>query len=77
MCSSEEEGVDSVHAQPSSSSVVFTPPQTPNKETGLSSQKTTQVDKAAAATPVKRSACLVRSDSICASRCIGVSSAVS
>ncbi|KAF2563686.1 hypothetical protein F2Q70_00018104 [Brassica cretica] len=52
VCSSEEEGVDSVHAQPSSSSVVFTPPQTPNKETGLSSQKTTQVDKAAAATPV-------------------------
>ncbi|KAG2301746.1 hypothetical protein Bca4012_059983 [Brassica carinata] len=76
VCSSEEEGTDSVHAQPSSSSVVFTPPQTPNKETGLSSsssQKTTQVGKAAA----KRSACLVRSDSICASRCIGVSSAVS
>nr|VDD25710.1 unnamed protein product [Brassica oleracea] len=47
VCSSEEEGADSVHAQPSSSSVVFTPPQTPNKETGLSSQKTT-----AAATPV-------------------------
>lgn len=77
VCSSEDEGADSVHAQPSSSSVVFTPPQTPNKDTGLSSQKTTQVDKAAAATPVKRSACLVRSDSICASRCIGVSSAVS
>ncbi|XP_009129239.2 mitogen-activated protein kinase 17 [Brassica rapa] len=77
VCSSEDEGADSVHAQLSSSSVVFTPPQTPNKETGLSSQKTTQADKAAAATPVKRSACLVRSDSICASRCIGVSSAVS
>lgn len=75
MCSSEDEGADSVHAQSSSSSVVFTPPQTPNTATSLSSKKTTQVDKAA--TPVKRSACLVRSDSICASRCVGVSSAVS
>ncbi|KAL0793318.1 hypothetical protein Bca101_064695 [Brassica carinata] len=78
VCSSEDEGGDSVHAPTSSDSVVFTPPQTPNKETRLSSQKTTNVDKAkAAATPVKRSACLVRSDSICASRCVGVSSAVS
>ena len=75
MCSSEEEGAD---AQTSSASVVFTPPQTPNTATRLSSKKTTQVDKAkAAATPVKRSACLVRSDSICASRCVGVSSVVS
>ncbi|CAN6972084.1 hypothetical protein IGI04_035087 [Brassica rapa subsp. trilocularis] len=75
VCSSEEEGAD---AQTSSASVVFTPPQTPNTATRLSSQKTTQVDKAkAAATPVKRSACLVRSDSICASRCVGVSSVVS
>ncbi|KAJ0242747.1 Mitogen-activated protein kinase 17 [Hirschfeldia incana] len=78
VCSSEDEGADSVHAQPPSSSVVFTPPQTPNKETvvlssSASTQKTTQVGKATA----KRSACLVRSDSICASRCIGVSSAVS
>ncbi|CAN7091658.1 mitogen-activated protein kinase 17 [Brassica rapa] len=75
VCSSEEEGAD---AQTSSASVVFTPPQTPNTATRLSSKKTTQVDKAkAAATPVKRSACLVRSDSICASRCVGVSSVVS
>ncbi|RID45277.1 hypothetical protein BRARA_I02019 [Brassica rapa] len=75
VCSSEEEGAD---AQTSSALVVFTPPQTPNTATRLSSQKTTQVDKAkAAATPVKRSACLVRSDSICASRCVGVSSVVS
>ncbi|CAF2041922.1 BnaA09g18630D [Brassica napus] len=76
VCSSEEEGAD---AQTSSASVVFTPPHTPNTATTrLSSQKTTQVDKAkAAATPVKRSACLVRSDSICASRCVGVSSVVS
>jgi len=75
VCSSEDEGSDSVHAQSSSASVVFTPPQTPNTATGLSSQKASQVDKAA--TPVKRSACLMRSDSICASRCVGVSSAVS
>ncbi|KAJ4878028.1 Mitogen-activated protein kinase 17 [Raphanus sativus] len=78
VCSSDDEGGDSVHAQTSSASVVFTPPQTTSTATRLSSQKTTQIDKAkAAATPVKRSACLVRSDSICASRSVGVSSAVS